>query len=428
MNHNKIVVAWKEFQVPTPLPREGAPNLETDFIVTVTGPRRAGKTYFCFQLIHGLLSRGISKENILYINFEDNRLLGASADDLERLFGSFLELSEINGNQSLYLFLDEIQAVTDWDAWVRKIHDTRKDIRLILTGSSSKLLSREISTKLRGRTINQEIFPLSFKEALAWGKIPFNPKTISYSKEKIPVKKAFSAYLAGGGYPALFVNPGIPKDAVLQGYYDSMLLKDVVERHNIEDVKKLKSLADLLFQSVSSEMSYTKLANKLVSAGFKISKNTIIEHIAHFEDAYLFFLNLKYEYSLAKQIGSIKKLYCIDTGLLNAVSFRFSQDVGKLLENAVFIELRRRHGQAYYHRGKHECDFLLPEKGRVKAAFQVSAALNEDTKGREINGLLDALETHGLAEGTILTQDQEDTITENGKRIVVLPVWKWLLT
>lgn len=427
MDYKQIIVNWKEFQIPNHLPRQIDADLNIDFIITITGPRRSGKTYFCFQLIQKLLKEGIPKENIFYINFEDNRLLGADSEDLEKIFEYFLELSETNKKHRLYLFLDEIQAVKDWDSWVRKIYDTRKDTQLILTGSSSKLLSKEISTKLRGRVINKEIMPLSFKEILSWSGVTYNTKTVSYSKGRIDIKRLFTKYLSDGGYPATFVNKSIPKEVILQGYYDSMMLKDIVERHNIEDVKKLKSLAQLLFQSVSSEMSYTKLANKLMSAGFKISKNTIIEHISHFEDAYLFFQNMKYEYSMAKQIGSIKKVYCIDNGILNSVSFKFSEDTGKLLENAVFIELKREGEQVYYHRKKYECDFIITRKNRVSEAIQVAAKLDEENEEKEIKGLLEALEAYALDEGLILTEDQEETRTISRKKIRIMPVWKWML-
>ena len=427
MEYKQVVVGWKEFKIPEVLPRFSDADLNIDFITTITGPRRAGKTYFCFQLIQKLLKEGTSKENVFYINFEDNKLLGASAEDLEKILESFLELSEINKKQKMYFFLDEIQTVKDWDAWVRKIYDTRKNMRLIITGSSSKLLSREISTKLRGRIINQEIFPLSFKELLQWKDIKYNPKTISYSTDKIAVKKQFSIFIADGGYPALFVDKNVPKETILQGYYDSMIFKDIIERYKIEDTKKLKSLAQLLFQSVSSEMSYNNLANRLKSIGFRTSKNTIIEYISHFEDAYLFFQNMKYEYSLAKQIGSIKKVYCVDNGLLNSVSFKFSDDFGKLLENTVFLELKRKKEVIYYHRKYYECDFLVVKKNKVTKAIQVTVKLNEKNEQREIKGLLEALKEHDLNEGLILTEDQEEVRTAEGKKIIIKPIWKWLL-
>lgn len=428
MEHKKIVMGWKEFQIPEVLPRLFDVVLDTDFILTITGPRRAGKTYFCFQIIQKLIRQGISKENIVYINFEDNNLLGATADDLDNILESFMELSNPDKKQNIYLFFDEIQIVKDWDAWARKIYDIRKDIKLVLTGSSSKLLSREISTKLRGRVINKEILPLSFKEILNWSKVSYNPKTMAYSKERLLIKKLFSDYIIEGGYPTLFVNKNISKKEILQNYYDSIIFKDIVERYKIEDIKKLKSIAQLLFQSVSNEMSYNKLANKMKSVGFKISKNTIIEYISYFEDAYLFFQNIKYEYSMAMQMGSIKKVYCIDNGLLNSVSFKFSDDKGKLLENAAFIELKRRGKEIYYYRKDRECDFLIKEKDRIVDAIQVCEGITEDNEKREFGGLLEAMEVYGLKEGTILTLDKEDKKEIEGKTIKIIPMWVWLLT
>ena len=426
MDYKQIITFWKEFDIPEALERELKVDVNTDFIITITGPRRAGKTYFCFQLINQLLEKGISKDNILYINFEDNKLLGAESEDLDKLFETFFELSQTNKKQKVYLFFDEIQAVKNWDSWARIINDTRKDIQLVLTGSSSKLLSKEISTKLRGRVLNSEIFPLSFKEILNWKNIKYDLRTISYSKNKIEIKKLFSSFILNGGYPAI-ISQDLQKENILQSYYDSMIFKDIVERYRVEDVNKLKALANLLFESVSKEMSYNKLANKLNSIGFKISKNTVIEYLSYFEDAYLFFQNLKYEYSLAKQLGSIKKIYCIDNGLLNTVSFKFSDDFGKLLENLVFIELRRRNEQVHYFRRNYECDFVIVRKNKASLAIQVTKKLNDENEKREINGLLEVLSEYKLKKGIILTEEQEEERMIEDKNIRIIPVWKWLL-
>ena len=235
----------------------------------------------------------------------------------------------------IFLFFDEIQTVINWDAWIRKIYDTKENVRLILTGSSSKLLSREISTNLRGRVYNIEVLPLSFNEYLNWKNQKLDIKSILQGgKDSLIAKKYFKEYLFNGGYPAIFKNPEL-KDEVLQNYYDSMIFKDIIERHKILDVKKLQILAKLIFESTSKEISYTKLSNKLKSIGFLIGKSTVIDYISYFEDAYLFFQVLKYEYSLSKQLGSIKKVYCIDNGLLNSISFKFSDDFGKI-RNGLF--------------------------------------------------------------------------------------------
>ena len=427
MEHKKIVVKWKEFRIPEVKKRMYDVNLSIDFIITISGPRRAGKTYFCFQLINKLIDEGISRENIFYVNFEDNMLLGANADDLDEILDCYVEVSNINPTQKLYLFFDEIQTVNNWDSWARKISDQRKDIKLILTGSSSKLLSREISTKLRGRVINKEIFPLSFKETILWQNISYNIKTLEFSRDKIIIKKDFLKYLVNGGYPALFILNNLEHEQILQSYYDSMIFKDVIERYKIEEVNKLKTVAQLLFQSVSSEISYSKLTNKLKTAGFNMSKNTIIEYLSYFEDSYLFFINFKYEYSLAKQIGSIKKIYCIDNGLLNAVSFKFKEDVGKLLENLVYIELRRRGNTIYRHKANNDCDFIISDKNKVISAMQVTRKFDEENEHRELLGLVEAMKEHNLNTGLILTEDQtQEKVIEN-KKILIKPVWQWLL-
>ena len=426
MNYKEIILNWKEFEIPALFSRNHNVDLDSDFIITISGPRRAGKTFVCFQLIKELISGGIPTENILYINFEDNKLIGANSDDLEKLLEVYFELYNIDKNKKIYLFFDEIQTVKNWDSWIRKIHDINKKIKIILTGSSSKLLSKEISTILRGRVLNKEIFPLSFKEVVSWKDLKYDIKKISYSKDKIEIKKLFNNFLQEGGYPAIIYQK-VNKEEVLQSYYESMIFKDIVERYKIEDVKKIKMLANLLLESTSKDISYNKLANKLKSLGMNTSKNTIIEFLYYFEDAYLFFQNIKYEYSQGKQLGSIKKVYFIDNGMLNTVSFKFSKDIGKLLENLVFLELRRRNKKIFYNRDNYECDFIIQEKEKIVQVIQVTENLNSENEKREVEGVLEAMNKFRLNEGFIITLEEERDIKIENKNIFILPVWKWLL-
>lgn len=425
MNYEKILMHWKEFDIPSTTKREINLNLDHDLITTITGPRRAGKTFLCFQKMKELLDKGIPRDNLLYINFEDDKLLNSDSNDLEGIFEIFIE--EVDKNKKIFLFFDEIQVVKNWDSWIRKIYDTKKELKLILTGSSSKMLSREISTKLRGRIYNIEVLPLSFKEYLMWKDDTLNMKSIfSSGKDLAKAKKYFKEYLFDGGYPSVLLNPKIKED-ILQNYYDSMIFKDVVERYNIIDVKKLQILSKLIFESTSREISYTNLSNKLKSLGFSTGKSTVIEHLSYLEEAYLFFQVLKYEYSLQKQLGSIKKVYCIDNGLLNSITFKFSENKGKLLENLVFLELRRRKNEIYYNREKFECDFVIKEKNKITMAIQVTNELSEENKDREINGLVEAMEKFNLNEGLILTYDDEGEMKINKKTIKIKPVYKWIL-
>jgi len=427
MEYEKVIRNWKEFEFPDLTERKILLNLDHDMITTITGPRRAGKTFLCFQKIKELIKNGISKENILYINFEDDKLLNADSNDLENLLETFLENSNPNKKQKIFLFLDEIQVVKNWDSWTRRIYDTKKELKLILTGSSSKMLSREISTKLRGRIYNIEVFPLSFKEYLFWKNKNLKIKSILQNgKDSIPAKKYFKKYLVDGGYPSTLINPKIKND-ILQSYYDSMIFKDVVERYKILNIKKLQILAKLIFESTSKEISYNNLSNKLKSLGFSMGKSTIIEYISYFEEAYLFFQVLKYEYSLQKQLGSIKKVYCIDNGLLNSVSFSFSENHGKLLENLVFLELKKDKKEIYYNRDNFECDFIIKEKNKITKAFQVCYELNDENMEREVNGLTEAMKKFNLKEGTIITYDNQEEIIKDNLKIKVIPAWKWML-
>lgn len=426
IDHKKAVVYWKEFEFPQYKEREISIEINRDFIIAVIGPRRVGKTYLCYQAIGDLLKKGVPKSNILYLNFEDDKLLGAEAKDISLLLEAYYEMYAPDKKQEIYLFLDEIQNVKNWDSWVRTAYDSQKNVRLILTGSSSKLLSRELSTSLRGRVISRELFPLSFREFVHWKNIEYEPKTIKHSKQKPEIKKIYEEYLACGGYPSVFFQPAL-RDTILQSYYETMIFRDIVERHNVKEIKKLKLLAGLIFEATAKEISYNKLANKLKSLGFNISKNTIIEYMSYFEDSYLFFQNMKYEYSLTKQMGSIKKAYCIDNGLLNAVSFKFSEDRGKLMENLAFIELKRMGKTVYYHKGKLECDFVVHEKGKIVSALQVSEILSEENRKREIEGLIEAMKAYGLKEGTVLTDNLEEDIVVEGRDIHIMPIWLWLL-
>lgn len=426
MDYEKILLEWKSFEIPEVFKRDYRLDLNYDLVTTITGPRRSGKTYFCFQLIKKLLEGDVPKENLVYINFEDERLIGANANDLNEIFDKYLEICEPILDKTIYLFFDEIQNVLNWTNWVRRIYDTKKNVKVILTGSSSKLLSREIATNLRGRIYNLEILPFSFKEFLRLDKIAFGNR-VEVHNNLIKIKKLFKRYLVEGGYPFVSINRDVPRNDILQEYYNSMIFRDVIERYKISDVKKLQILANFIFESNSKDVSYSKLSNKMNSLGFSLTRNTVGEYVSYFEEAYLFFQVMRYEYSIQKRLGAIKKVYTIDNGLLNAVSFKFSKDYGKLLENLVFLELYRRKKKVFYNRDKFECDFLIQEKNKIVNCIQVCYELNDENKDREIKGLMEAMNKFKINAGLILTNDNEDEIWVDKKKIIVKPVWKWLL-
>jgi uncharacterized protein len=230
----------------------------------------------------------------------------------------------------------------------------------------------------------------------------------------------FDRYLAGGGFPE-YLKYGDPE--YLKRIYDDILFRDIISRFGIREVKGFRQLAHYLFTNVSNPASYNALKNTL---GFR-SVVSVRDYVGFLEEAYLIFEIFRYDFSVKKQYIHEKKLYCIDTGMRNAVAFRFSDDKGRLLENLVFVELMRRGRSVYFFRNQKECDFITEDRGTVTGAFQVCYELSRENRDREIDGLIAAMTVHNLTEGTILTYHQEETITRDGYSIRVLPVWKWLI-
>jgi uncharacterized protein len=434
-----VVSDWKTKNIPEFIPRDQAIDFEElrGMILTVSGPRRAGKTYFLYQLIADLRDRiGIDRENIFYVNLEDDRLHPYRTTDLDALIARYQEMFDINRDQDIYLFLDEIQNIDRWSAWVRRVHDLRPDIRIIISGSSSKLLSTEIATNLRGRTFNVTILPVSYREFLRYrgiepffGSSPGTPSAFPSTVQKIERKKAFNEYLELGGFPQItFGNAGeATRRQTLQEYFEVMLLRDVIERYQVRNPILLRTLARVLVNTVAKEFSFTKTRNTLRSMGIQTSTQTIIEYVQYFEDAFVFFTNPEYHASFRNQLAFIKKVYCIDLGLANALAYRSSEDRGWHLENLVYIELLRRKKAIFYHRNTSECDFVIQEGLSIVELIQVCADMTDpDTRKREIKGLVKAMNRFELTEGLILTEDEYDDVEMNGKTIHVRPVWYWL--
>lgn len=383
-----------------------AQYLELPHVLIISGLRRSGKSTLLKE-IHRYYFDG---ETIYYFNFEDERLMDFTASDFNLLYETFVELmGECNT-----FFFDEIQNVTGWELFVRRMHD--RGFKFVITGSNSSMLSKELGTRLTGRYIGLELFPFSFNEFLDFHGI--NVPDILLVEDRATIKKQFSDYLQHGGIPEYLK---YDNELILKTLYDNILYKDIFARYSLNDEKTLKELSFYLFSNYGNEISYNKLRIML-----GVSINTVKNYIGYLENSYLVFSVPRYDYSVKKQIYSPRKMYAIDTALINATSFKFSRDYGKLLENLVFIELKRRNKDIYYHREKNECDFIIREYDTITGAIQVTATL-EGTKEREYEGLLEALNTYNLDEGLILTEDEEFEDTYKGKKVVVMPVWKWLL-
>ena len=391
-------------------------------INSIIGPRRAGKTFFIYQKINQLKSK--NKDKIIYINFEDERLFPIKKEELDLILEAYYELYPENKGMKLYVFFDEIQEAPLWELFVRRLYD-QEDVEICITGSSSKLLSREIATQLRGRTLTYFIYPLSFKEFLRAKGVTLE-RHFEYKSLRYQLKKLLQEYIEFGGFPEIVDKDQALKTKILQEYFDLIFYKDMVERYKIRNFGVVKEMLLYLVNTTSFYFSTNKYYNLLKSQGKKISKNTLFTYLSCITDINFMFLVPKYG-KLKEQLANPKKVYVIDTGLVNAIAFKVSKDTGKLYENIVFIELKRRGKEIYYWKNKHECDFLIKEGEIIKEVIQVCFELTEENKEREINGINEAMEVFKLKQGLMITGDFEGEEAVNGKNLVYKPLWKWLL-
>lgn len=375
----------------------------TKQITIISGVRRCGKSTLLLQF-----SKYFDK--FYYFNFDDERLIDFDVSDFENLILAFKKMYE-----GKVIFLDEIQNIAGWEHFARRIYE--EGYKIFITGSNAKLLSSELATHLTGRYFKIELFPFSFKEFLDYKNINYQGKGTAI---KAKVLKNFDIFLKNGGFPE-FIEYG--DSEYLKRIYEDVLYKDLIARFNIREIKSFKQLANFLFTNFTREISYNGLKNTL---GFK-SVTSVKDYVDFIEQSYLIFELYKYDYSLKKQYVSDKKSYVIDNGLRNSIAFSFSDDNGKLLENLVFIELKRRGYEIYYYKNNNECDFIIREKGKITQVLQITAILNENNAEREKAGLIEAMGAFKLKDGLILTNNQEDIIKKDKMSIKIMPVWKWLL-
>lgn len=396
-------------------------------ILVITGIRRSGKSTLLKEILNELINiRKISSKNILYLNLESPYFEKYKNDPkyLDIIYKEFIELNNISSTSKKYLLLDEIQFFKNWQVFVKSRYES-DNIKFIITGSNSWLLSQEFSTLLSGRSLSFEIYPFDFKEYLLFKKINFiNNKDLI--KNKLRIKEEFNNYLFEGGFPEVVVNKNkVANKDILANYYKSILFLDVVPRFNIKNTGNLEKLTNYLITNVTTTYSYNKLGKYL-----NFSDKTIKEYISNLQKVYLVFELNRFDYSFKKQINYAKKLYVIDNGILNSISFKFSKDYGKLYENLVFVELNRRFEKVYYYitKNNYEIDFLVFEKNKVKQLIQVCYDLtNINTFERETRSLVEASKELNCNDLLILTNGLERQEIIKNKKINFVPVWKWLL-
>jgi uncharacterized protein len=386
--------------------------IEDSLNYVFTGLRRAGKSYMMYQRIRQLLNEGYSKENILYFNFEDDRIALFESADLDRIKLCYEEMFDTKP----VFFLDEIQIVDHWEKFARRLAD--QAYRVYVTGSNAKMLSSEIATTLGGRYIIQNIFPYSFREYLAALSMDIEDKNFLY-RYPSKVNKAFEVYYHFGGLPELIRVSD--KRAWLSNLYQKIFLGDLITRYHIRNAFALQVLIRKLAESVKQPTSFNRLAHVVSSSGKKISTDTVIDYLNYLSESWLVFSLENIAAKLAEKVAN-KKYYFTDNGILNLFLF---DPVTSLLENQVAIQLRRLFGEdVYYYQRVTEVDFYVPV---IKLALQVCYNLKDpETRRRETDALIKMSKHIDVKQMMIITKEEEETISENGFIIEVVPVWKFL--
>jgi len=413
------IIEYEEFK-PKIISRELKVPLETDFIISIIGPRRAGKTYYLLQLRR--------RSNGLYLNFEDSRLLGISHRELRDIIRIYID---VTGKTPRYLYLDEVQNLKGWEIIVREIHDLKK-YRIIITGSSSKLLSREIATQLRGRTLSYILLPFSFREYLRAKGIHI--KDHMSLDEEAKLRNSLREYLEYGGFPEVVLCD--EKLRILKEYSDLILFRDFIERHSIRNIDLARFLHTYLIQNIAREITVKSIYNKLKSMNVRVSKDTMYRYMQNIQDTVFFFLVKKYSEKIHLRESWPKKVYIADVGLIKVHGA--VKDLGKIIENTVFLELIQKNNEnplleIYYWKNpvtKREVDFVVKKGSNIKQLIQVTYELRYDDRehySREVKSLLEASRKLKCNDLLIITWDQEEEIKENSKRIILVPLWKWLL-
>lgn len=406
----RAAILNKNYGVERIVLKEVETKLRMPHVIVLTGLRRSGKS----TLLRQIIKKYYRDDDFYYVNFEDERLFDFPASDFNRLYESLVSMY---GEKKTF-FLDELQNVDRFEIFVRRFYE--EGFKFFITGSSAALLSKEIGTKLTGRHIDITVKPFSFLEFLDLKGVKLTEESIYLTESKANIRRYFDEYLSKGGMPEYLV---YDDPEILAEVYSDIVVKDIATRNRVENVTVLRQLYLYLISNFTSKFSYNSI-KKFTSIG---SVNTIKKFIGYLEDTYFAATISKFDYSFRRQAINDKKFYIFDNGFIGILSRSFSTDKGRLLENLVFVNLSAKGEVFYYSSNIHECDFIVTKNKKVLQAVQVCYDLNEKNREREFNGLLAALEQFDMKEGLILTSGQSEKIKMKGKRIIIKPVWKWLL-
>lgn len=393
------------------------------------GVRRSGKSTYLQQVMQRLLDSGEPRTNILYLNFFDDRLYRLPEAGLGLVLEAYFSLfPEKKGVEKVYCFFDEIQAVPDWEPFIDRLLRTEL-CEVWLTGSSARMLSKEIATQMRGRALSWEVFPFSFREFLdARG---LRADGALSTKDRLLVQKAFGEYWECGGFPETMDLPPALRVKIHQEYFHAVLFRDLVERHDVAHPRAVADLARHLMDNAASLYTLNSLTGMLKARGHKISKNVVADYLEWFEDAYFLFTVRKHDASLNKSNANPKKIYCIDHAMVNSVASGVLLNAGHLLENLVFTALRRAAQDIFYYKtqSNKEVDFLVLGERGERQLIQVCETLVEPkTRKRELDALTEAMRELGVSRGTVVTRNEEEKIRLDDSKIQVVQAWRFLLS
>lgn len=426
----EIILDAQEMALPTGSPRRIAATAVPGKALVCIGPRRSGKSTYLFQRIQALVDRGVPRQNVLYLNFFDDRLRHLRQVGLDAVLEAYYALHpDKKQAETVYFFFDEIQVVPDWEPFVDRLMRT-ENCEVAITGSSAQLLSREIATQMRGRAIAWEVLPFSFAEYLdLQGVEAGDPLS---TRGRLLVQQAFDRYWETGGFPEVARLDRALRIKIHQEYWGSMLFRDLVERHDVSHPRAVLDLAHWLVDNSASLYSVNRLTGYLKALGHRVPKRTVSDYLAWFEDAFYLFTVRIFDASLARANTNPKKIYCIDHALVRSLSSGILVNSGHLLENLVFVALRRVTPDVFYYKSRtgREVDFVARLPDGATLLVQACESLAEpNTRKREIAGLAAAMAELGLPTGRIVTRDGtgvEQVAVEAGV-IEVVPAWRFLL-
>ncbi|MCZ7397664.1 MAG: ATP-binding protein [Candidatus Methanoperedens sp.] len=422
---------WRK-EIPDSKDRVISLKIESDLINDIVGPRRAGKTYLMYFTIKKLLDTGIEKEATIYINFENRKMLPLTPEYFNDLINVIHAKSLFDKHKTIFIFLDEVQRIEDWEKYIRSIYDEFKGkLKIFISGSTSRLTESELSYLLTGRHLTTQVYPLSFREFLSFK--GFYIKEYFIEEDLALIKEYFREYLEFGGFPEVALL-GSGKEELIQTLFSDIINRDILPKAKRRG-EIIEDLAYFLCSNSGKLASFSKLTGTLNSMGIKVSVPTFEKYFSIMKEAFLFFDLTIYSYKVKDRMQYPRKIYCVDPGFINFAGFKFSEDRGRLMENLVAIELQRTKSKSplieiFYwkdHQGR-EVDFVVRESLEVKQLIQVTnASIREEIQKREITGLLRAEEEFKCSDLLVITWEFEGEEMVDGKGIRYKPLWKWLL-